>query len=83
MNLSEQVANLLGKYFDEDDEIEFIDYMGDGRHFFLKIISDKFLDLSRLQRSRKVYSLINDLIARDIIHALQMELKTKHESEIN
>lgn len=71
----------LQEKFDDQDTIEFIDYKGDGRHYFLRIISDKFNEKSRIERSRAVFEILGEMIEKEQIHALQMELKTP--AEIN
>lgn len=83
MNTQEIVLTELSKIFDiEKDIVELVDEAGDNRHFFLKIISGKFDGLTRLQRSRMVYDLLNKYIQDDSLHALRLELKTPAESKI-
>ncbi len=75
----EVIENLRQHFTSPDDLIYFIDEKGDMRHFFLKIISDSFAELNRIQRSQKVYAILNDYLKKDHIHALRMELKTHNE----
>lgn len=79
MKVQELILDLLQKEFDAEAQIELIDEAGDQRHWLLRIVSMRFDGLSRLDRSRKVYEILNDLINDDTIHALRMELKTPSE----
>ncbi len=49
-----------------------------GSHFRLKLVSEKFLGLSSLQRHRRVYEVLGELLQGQI-HALAMDLKTPEE----
>lgn len=67
----------LQKLFDPQiDKVELVDEAGDNRHFFLRIVSEKFADKSRLERSRMVYELLDEYIKDDTLHALRLELTT-------
>ena len=50
----------------------------EGRHFFVRIVSDRFEGLSRLSRHRLVYDSLIDLIPRGI-HAIAIEARTDGE----
>lgn len=80
--MEELVIKKLSEKFDENDKVEFIDYKGDGRHYFLRVISEKFNGKNRIERSRFIYELLGEMIEKDQIHALQMELKTPGELSI-
>jgi acid stress-induced BolA-like protein IbaG/YrbA len=60
-------------------EIDFHDEKGDGKHFYLYIISEIFTWKSRIVRSQEVYKLLDDLLETGSIHALRMKLKTPDE----
>jgi BolA protein len=47
-------------------------------HFKLTIVSDKFINVSRLERHRLIYKLINDLLTNEI-HALALHTYTEDE----
>ena len=51
----------------------------EGRHFSVRIVSDRFNDLSRLKRHRLVYDALQLLIPRGI-HALAIEARAPGES---
>lgn len=82
MHIQQQVFSELEKIFDPaKDQIELLDEAGDNRHFFLRIVSSKFENKNRLERSRMIYSLLDKYIQDDSLHALRLELKTP--AEIN
>lgn len=80
MYLDQEVYEKLSITFDDSiDKIEFEDMDGAGRHFRLKIISEKFEGKNRIKRSQMVYELLDELIKSDRLHALKMTLKTPEE----
>lgn len=48
-------------------------------HFKIKLISDAFIGLSRLERQKKVLKILDDEI-KEHIHAISLSLKTKEEA---
>lgn len=78
-SLIQEVENRIKNEFGDSLKMQFIDEKGDGKHFYLDIVSDKFEWLSRIQRSRKVHSILDDLLKTDSIHALRLKLKTPGE----
>ena len=50
----------------------------EGRHFSLRIVSDRFTGLSRVARHRLVYDCLTELIPRGI-HALAIDAKAPTE----
>jgi len=51
----------------------------EGRHFNVRIVSDRFKDLSRVKRHRLVYDALHLLIPRGI-HALAIDARAPGES---
>ena len=49
-----------------------------GGHFKVKIISDDFRDKSLVERHRMVYSVLEDMLKKEI-HALSIEARTPDE----
>jgi BolA protein len=49
-----------------------------GGHFYLTIISDKFIDKSRIQRHQLIYGTLGDLMHNEI-HALSIKAFTPQE----
>lgn len=49
-----------------------------GGHFYLTIVSDKFIDKSRIQRHQLIYKELGDMMKNDI-HALSIKAYTPEE----
>ena len=49
-----------------------------GGHFKVKIISDDFKDKSLIERHRMVYSILDEMIKKEI-HAISIEARTRQE----
>ena len=49
-----------------------------GGHFKVKIISDDFKDKSLIERHRMVYSILDEMIKKEI-HAISIEARTTQE----
>lgn len=80
MELAQEIINTVREYYNaEMDKVELIDEKHDKRHWFLRVISDKFEGKSRLERSRMIYEKLGHLMKDDHIHALRLELKTPQE----
>ena len=74
--MSEQeLQELFSDYFANDS----VEVTGDGRHFDVRIISEKFKDLSLLQRQQLVYSLAFKDITSGHLHALGIQAVTPDE----
>lgn len=76
MNIDE-IKQRLNAYF-TNDKIEVFDSRGTGDHFSIIIISDKFTNVSLVDRHRMVYSIFEDKIVIEI-HALQIQTHTLEE----
>ena len=74
-----EVEQRIKNIYWENTNIDFQDERGDGRHFFISIISEKFEWFSRIERSQQIYKILDDLLKKDYIHALRMKLKTPSE----
>ena len=62
---------------------EFLDVTGDGRHFDAVVVSEEFVNKSRIERHRLIYAALGDKM-REEVHALSMKLYTVIEwNEIN
>jgi stress-induced morphogen len=79
--LVQEVEMRIKKEFWNQLDMEFIDEKWDGKHFYLVITSDKFEGLSRIDRSRKVHAILDDLLTNDSIHALRLKLRTATENK--
>jgi BolA protein len=65
----------------QDDSHLHVGHAGarEGRHFSLRIVSERFDGLSRVARHRLVYDSLHDLIPRGI-HALAIDARTPGET---
>ena len=65
----------------QDDSHLHVGHAGarEGRHFSLRIVSERFNGLSRVARHRLVYDSLHDLIPRGI-HALAIDARAPGES---
>jgi acid stress-induced BolA-like protein IbaG/YrbA len=77
--IAQEVESRIKSHFWEDVWIDFKDERGDGKHFFISIISDVFEWKNRVERSQLVYEILWDLLKKDHIHAIRMKLKTPSE----
>ena len=57
-----------------------LDVSGDGRHFDAIVVSDEFLDKSRVARHRLVYDALGEKMKEEV-HALSLKLYTGSEWE--
>lgn len=71
----------LERYFVETGEVDFVQVEGDGYHYQLTIVSDSFLDKSKVARQQWVYAKLKDYITTGSLHALSMKTWTKEEWE--
>ncbi|MFN4290430.1 MAG: BolA family protein [Permianibacter sp.] len=58
---------------------EQVDVSGDGYHFQVTIISERFAGLRAVQRQQRVYAAVQDWIASGELHALSMRTFTPAE----
>lgn len=75
MDIIEAAKSQLKTFF-PNDEIEVIDERGDGRHFLIRITSEKFEGISRLERGRMAHKALDGFIQKGLMHAVRLELKT-------
>ena len=73
----DEIKQRLNAYF-ANDKIEVFDSRGTGDHFSIIIISNKFMNVSLVDRHRMVYSIFEDKIVTEI-HALQIQTHTLEE----
>lgn len=61
----------------------YLDVSGDGRHFDAVVVSDEFVNRSRIERHRLIYQALGERMKEEV-HALSMKLYTNQEwSEVN
>lgn len=61
-------------------QCDYLDVSGDGHHFDAVVVSDEFINLSRLNRHRLVYEALGERMKEEV-HALSMKLYTPDEWE--
>ncbi len=71
----------LGSYLRSVEGINHVQVEGDGYHYHLTIVSDVFLDKSRVARQQWVYAILKDYITSGRLHALNMKTWTNAEWE--
>ncbi len=54
---------------------------GDGSHFQVTVVGERFADLNAVKRQQAVYATVNDLITSGELHALSIKAYTPAEWE--
>lgn len=67
----------------ETGEVDFVQVEGDGYHYQLTIVSNVFLNKSKVARQQWVYAKLKDYIMSGSLHALSMKTWTQEEWEMN
>ena len=73
MNVEEIKERLIENF--PGDKVEALDLRGSGDHFSVVVISDKFKNISLVDRHREIYSIFKDEISQEI-HAMQIQTYT-------
>ncbi len=76
MNAQEIKERLIEKF--PGDKVDAFDLRGSGDHFSIVVISDKFKNISLVDRHRMIYSVFKDEITKEI-HAMQIQTYTCEE----
>ena len=76
MNVEEIKERLIANF--PGDKIEAFDLRGSKDHFSIIVISNKFENMSLVNRHRKIYSIFKDEISKEI-HAMQIQTYTCRE----
>ncbi|NQY42172.1 MAG: BolA/IbaG family iron-sulfur metabolism protein [Legionellales bacterium] len=71
----QELHDILAKNFQDGD----IDISSDGKHFDVRIVSEKFINLSSLKRQQMVYSFVSEYIRNGYLHALNIRALTVSE----
>lgn len=61
------------------DGVFYVKVEGDGYQYQLTIVSDHFIDKSKVARQRWVYAQLNDYITTGRLHAISMKTWTENE----
>ncbi len=57
-----------------------VDAQGDGHRMNIRVVSQGFAGLSRVQKQQKIYACINELIAGGALHAVSIQALTPDEA---
>lgn len=60
-------------------DIFYVKVEGDGYQYHITIVSDQFLEQSKITRQRWVYAQLSDYITSGKLHAINMKTLTKEE----
>lgn len=71
----------LEKQFSDIDGVYHVEVDGDGYHYQLIVVSDLFVNKSKIERQKWVYSILNKHIISGDLHAIQMQTWTRDEWE--
>ncbi len=77
--MTDMSAEQLKALLEQQVEIEVVKVTGDGRHYDVTIVSDVFIDKSKIKRQLWVYALLNPYILSGELHAIQMDTWTRAE----
>ncbi len=72
--IEDMIYSMISQHID----CSYLDVTGDGRHFDAVVVSDNFVNKSRLERHRLIYKALGDKM-QDEVHALSMKLYTTSE----
>ncbi len=76
------LEDIIYQAINEHIVCNYLDVTGDGRHFDAVVVSDEFIEKSRLQRHRLIYTALGEKMKEEV-HALSMKLYTIQEWEQN
>lgn len=65
--------------FKDIDDVFHVTVQGDGYQYQLTIVTDIFLNKSKVARQQWVYSQLKDFITTGMLHAISMKTWTKEE----
>lgn len=65
--------------FKDMEHVSYVQVEGDGYQYKLTIVTDIFLDKSKVARQQWVYAQLNDFITTGKLHALSMKTWTEEE----
>jgi acid stress-induced BolA-like protein IbaG/YrbA len=69
----------IEEQFKQIDDVSYVKVEGDGYQYQLTIVTDIFLNKSKVARQQWVYAQLKDLITSGKLHAITMKTWTKEE----
>ena len=75
---SEYIKQKLEDFFSKKDLLKVVDINGNGDHYSILVISNKFTNISLIERHKIIYSIFDKEITKEI-HAMQIKTYTHAE----
>ena len=75
---SEYIKQKLEDFFSKKDLLKVVDINGNGDHYSILVISNKFANMSLIERHKIIYSIFDKEITKEI-HAMQIKTYTQEE----
>tara|TARA_B100000401_G_scaffold420301_1_gene345632 strand:- start:409 stop:657 length:249 start_codon:yes stop_codon:yes gene_type:complete len=75
---SEYIKQKLEDFFSKKDLLKVVDINGNGDHYSILVISNKFVNMSLIERHKIIYSIFDKEITKEI-HAMQIKTYTHEE----
>ena len=75
---SEYIKQKLEDFFSKKDLLKVVDMNGNGDHYSILVISNKFANMSLIERHKIIYSIFDKEITKEI-HAMQIKTYTHEE----
>ena len=75
---SEYIKQKLEDFFSKKDLLKVVDINGNGDHYSILVISNKFINMSLIERHKIIYSIFDKEITKEI-HAMQIKTYTQEE----
>ena len=75
---SEYIKQKLEDFFSKKDLLKVVDINGNGDHYSILVISNKFANMSLIERHKIIYSIFDKEITKEI-HAMQIKTYTHKE----
>ncbi len=75
---SEYIKQKLEDFFSKKDLLKVVDINGNGDHYSVLVISNKFANMSLIERHKIIYSIFDKEITKEI-HAMQIKTYTHEE----
>tara|TARA_A100000164_G_C21751381_1_gene697169 strand:+ start:72 stop:302 length:231 start_codon:yes stop_codon:yes gene_type:complete len=72
-----QIQEIIGSYLDDVTDLS---VSGQDCNFSIKIISKDFINMSTLERHKKIMKLFADLLQSGELHAVSLDLKAPSEA---
>ena len=75
---SEYIKQKLEDFFSKKDLLKVVDINGNGDHYSILVVSNKFANMSLIERHKIIYSIFDKEITKEI-HAMQIKTYTHEE----